>query len=373
MEIAVNRHELHKALQKVITAVPSKTTLPILTNVLLKVEGKKVSITGTDLEISVETMVTADVIEEGSTTVSARTFNDIVRELPDVGLRLTSDEHHKVTITTDRGTYSLVGQSPDDYPTVTVEEYENRFEIEADIFNRLVQRSSFAVSTDALRPALSGVYFELFPSELRMVATDGHRLSKVVYRKENLSGGESKVIVPPKALVAVQRAIEDGINVVGVAVAKNHILFKSDRTEICAKLIDQQYPSYERVIPTNNDKILIADREGLISALRRVAIFSSSMTRQVRFDLQENTLIISSEDVELGGEGREVLSVEYVGTPLKIGYNANYLVEILRYVDTDFARFELRDPVSAAIIRPTEHKENEEFLALVMPIRLTEE
>jgi DNA polymerase-3 subunit beta len=235
MELTINRLDLHKALQKVITAVPSKTTLPILTNVLLTVEKKTVTITGTDLEISVKTSVPADVVEEGATTVSARTFNEIVRELPDTGLRITSDERQRVTITTDRGTYTLMGQSPEDYPSVTVENYENRFQIGAEVFERLIQRSTFAVATDALKPALSGVYIEVFPSELRLVATDGHRLSKVVYRKGGLTTGESKAIVPPKGLLAAQRAIGEGVSSIEIALAKNHVTFRADKTEVCAK------------------------------------------------------------------------------------------------------------------------------------------
>ncbi|MCR4440159.1 MAG: DNA polymerase III subunit beta [bacterium] len=373
MEYSISRTDLHKALQKVATVVPSKTTLPILSNILMKVEGSLLTLTATDLEISVTTSIAAETIEPGATTVSARIFSDIVKELPDVGLRITCDQNHKITITTDRGTYVLSGQPAEDYPTVTAEEYENQFSIGADVFERLIGKSTFAVSTDALRPALSGVYFEVFPSELRLVATDGHRLSKVVYRRSSLSSGESSAIVPPKALQAAQKSLEEGIAQVKVSIARSHITFRSDATEVCAKLIDQQYPNYERVIPTNNDRIMIIDRSELISALRRMAIFSSTMTHLVRFDIERNLLTISSEDIEVGGEGRESLAIEYVGEPLRIGYNANYLIEILRHINTQLARFELRDPVSAALIRPTEQSENEEFLALVMPIRVTEE
>ncbi|MBC7186193.1 MAG: DNA polymerase III subunit beta [Calditrichaeota bacterium] len=373
MEYSVSRTDLYKALQKVMTVVPSKTTLPILSNILMKAEGSSLVLTATDLEISVTTSVPAEVIEPGATTISARTFNDLIRELPDVGLRITCDQSQRLTITTDRGTYALAAQAAEDYPTITAEEYENEFTIEPDVLERVIERSVFAVSTDQLRPALSGVYFQVFPSELRLVATDGHRLSKVVYRKGNLSNSESSAIIPPKALQAAQKSIEEGVAQIRVNIARNHIVFRSDATEVCAKLIDQEYPNYERVIPTNNDKIMIIDRSELISVLRRVAIFSSTMTHQVRFDIERNLLTISSEDIEIGGEGRESIAIEYVGEPLKIGYNANYLIEILRHIDTQLARFELRDSMSAALIRPTEQSENEEFLALVMPIRLTEE
>lgn len=374
MEIAVSRSELYKGLQKVLPAVPAKTTLPILTNILFRAEGDSVKLTGTDLEISVTTSIPAEVVEGGSVAVSARTLGDIVRELPDVGLHVACDERQRMTITTDRGTYTLLGQQAEDFPSVTGEEYENSFQIAASVFARLIEKSVFAVSSDVQRRVLTGVCFEVYPDELRLVATDGHRLSKVVYKQQNLSSGERiSVIVPPRALLAASKAIGEGVTYFQIKVAPDQIMFSSDATEVYAKLIEGQYPNYEKVIPSDNDKILTVDKEEMTAALRRVAIFSSSTTRQVRLEMDQNNLTVSSEDVEVGGEGREVLSVEYEGEPLRIGYNASYLLEILRHIETNVARFELRDPMSAAVIRPSVQREDEDFLALVMPIRLTEE
>ncbi len=374
MELAVSRSNLYKGLQKVLSAVPTKTTLPILTNVLFRAEHDSIFLTGTDLEISVSTSVPAEITESGSVAVSARTFNEIVRELPDVGLNIACDERQRMTITTDRGTYTLLGQQAEDFPSVSVDEYENVFTISGDVLARLIDKSVFAVSTDVQRRVLTGVCFEVRPNELRLVATDGHRLSKVVYRKAGIGTGDVlSAIVPPRALLATSRAIGEGIEELQVKIAADQIAFSSDGTEVYAKLIEGPYPNYEKVIPLDNDKIMMVDKEEMIAALRRVAIFSSSMTHQVRFEIEKDRLTVSSEDVEAGGEGRETLTVEYEGSPLRIGYNATYLIEILRHMDAEVARFELRDPMSAALIRGSEQREEEDFVALVMPIRLTED
>lgn len=374
MELAVSRTDLHKGLQKVLPAVPTKTTLPVLTNVLLRTSEGTIVLTGTDLEISVTTSMPAEVTEGGAVAVSARTLGEIVRELPEIELHIACDERQRMTITTDRGTYTLLGQQAEDFPSVTGNRYENTFEIGAAILDRMIQKTIFAVSTDPQRRVLTGVCFEVHPGELRLVATDGHRLSKVVYRREDLGTGERiSAIVPPRALIATLKAIAEGVEYLQVKLASDQVVFSAGATEVYAKLIEGQYPNYEKVIPVDNDKVLMVDRDELMSTLRRVAIFSSSMTHQVRFEIDGNTLTVSSEDVEVGGEGRETLQVEYTGTPLRIGYNAMYLIEVLRHIDTNIARFELRDPMSAAVVRASERGDNEDFVALVMPIRLSED
>ena len=373
MEFTVAKQDLNKALQKIVSIVPTKTTIPILSNILLHLEDNNLTITGTDLEISISITIPVETAEEGSITVSARVFNEIVKEFPDIPLKISSDENKKITIVTEKGVYSITGQAVEDYPKIVTDAPVSSFDIAAETLFRLINKTSFAVSLDVLRPVLTGVYIEMFPDNIRFVATDGHRLAKCKYEDKSLADINTNLIIHPKALNLVMKTMEEGGDVVNISISQNHVVFKLDNNLIYAKLIEGQYPNYDRVIPTNNDKYAIINKEMLISSLRRVAIFSNSITRQVRFALSERNLTISSEDIEIGGEAKETIPIEYADENLEIGYNASYIIEMLRHIDTEAVKLEFKNPLSATILRATEDNENEDLMMLVMPIRLSDE
>ncbi|NIR48515.1 DNA polymerase III subunit beta, partial [candidate division KSB1 bacterium] len=222
------------------------------------------------------------------------------------------------------------------------------------------------------RTTLMGVYLKVMENELRMVSTDGHRLAKIVDKGFKSSGFESETIIPTKALNLLLRNVRDAKDI-KVSVSDDHIVFELLDTVIYSKCIEGQFPNYERVIPVDNDKRMIVDRELLSSSVRRVSIFSNSITNQIRFSLSKNLVKIQSEDIEFGGEGQESIESDYDGEDLEVGYNANYLLDILKHLDTDEVILELKDPISAGLIYPTTQKENEDLLMLLMPIRLNEE
>lgn len=374
MKFTVAKSVLQKALQKVVGVIPSKTTIPILENVLLELQENKLQITGTDLEICISTTINVNGTADGSTTVPAKSLNEILRELPEIPIEIQSDEQNKISIRTPNGLYRLASQPKDEFPTIVLEESEGQFDIDANLLARMITRTIFAVSTDELRATLMGVYFQLMKEGFRCVATDGHRLVKIHNNMFKSPDFQKNVIVPTKALSLILRNIEalDAPRNINIAFGENHLIFKLDETFIYSKIIEGQYPKYENVIPIDNDKKLIINRDQLAAAVRRVAIFSNSYTHQIKFTIQSNLLKISSEDIEYGGEGNEELEVKYDSAPMEIGYNGLYILDLIKNIDTDEVVFLLKDSVSAAIVTPIAQKPNEELMMLIMPIRLTD-
>lgn len=372
MNFTVSQKEFFDALQKVIGVVPPKTTISILTCILLDLRSGKLSLTGTDLEISITTTLDVNSSEEGSVAIPAKILVEIVRELPDVPLNIFSDADNKVTIKTEKGEYKLSTQPKEDFPQISVEEGELSFQMDSGLLGRMAEQTMFAVSADELRPALTGINMELLPGEIRFVATDGHRLAKITVSNGMIADDVRRnLIIPTKTLHLLLRNFEDDANV-GLQIGEDHIVFTLDRAVVYSKLISGTYPNYERVLPKDNELRLQINRELLISSLRRVSIFSSSLTHQVRLMVAAEEVTVRSEDIEFGAEAKEVIPASFNGEWLQIGYNSNYLMDVLRHLDGEEVVFELKDATSAAILKPVERREGEELLMLLMPIRINE-
>ncbi|MBD3378255.1 DNA polymerase III subunit beta [candidate division KSB1 bacterium] len=373
MNFTISKSEFYAALQKVIGVVPQKTTISILTCILIDLDGDRLNLTGTDLEISVTTSLTVNASDDGTVAVPARLLSEIVRELPDVPLVIFSESGNKLVIKTEKGEYKISTQPKEDFPKITVEEGSLSFEIQGQLLARMTNKTLFAVSTDELRPALTGINMEILPSELRFVATDGHRLSKIICNNFSSPVDEQRnLIIPTKTLNLLLRNVNDDM-VVNVQIGEDHIVYSLENATIYSKLINGTYPNYERVIPNNNDKRLVMDKDLLISTLRRVSIFSSSLTHQVRLIMTPSQVTIRSEDIEFGAEAKEEVPGDFSADWMQIGYNSNYLIDLLRHVDTDEVIFELKDSISAAIVYPSEQTEDEDYLLLLMPIRINEQ
>jgi len=372
MNFTVSQKEFFDALQKVIGVVPPKTTISILTCILLDLRSGKLSLTGTDLEISITTTLDVNSSEEGSVAIPAKILVEIVRELPDVPLNIFSDADNKVTIKTEKGEYKLSTQPKEDFPQISVEEGELSFQMDSGLLGRMAEQTMFAVSADELRPALTGINMELLPGEIRFVATDGHRLAKITVSNGMIADDVRRnLIIPTKTLHLLLRNFEDDATV-GLQIGEDHIVFTLDRAVVYSKLISGTYPNYERVLPKDNELRLQINRELLISSLRRVSIFSSSLTHQVRLMVAAEEVTVRSEDIEFGAEAKEVIPASFNGEWLQIGYNSNYLMDVLRHLDGEEVVFELKDATSAAILKPVERREGEEVLMLLMPIRINE-
>jgi DNA polymerase-3 subunit beta len=233
-----------------------------------------------------------------------------------------------------------------------------------------VKKALFAISRDETRPALNGVFWQMKDDYLTMVATDGHRLAKIARKDLKIGGYTKDIIVPPKVLENLVRLLGEDPGEVGVIINESSIVFIFGNIILTSRLLEGPYPNYNQVIPKDNNKMLNVDREILNAAVRRVAILSNSLTHQVKFSLKADELELSATNFDLGGEAKEKLKVQYKNEDMEIGYNSNYILDILRHVEGDEVRFELNTPTSAAIIRSSEIDEKEDYFFLVMPLRL---
>lgn len=371
MKFSIAQNNLLEALQKISGVVPTRSATPILENILFELEDQKLKITGTDLEVSITTEVSTKEMEEtGAIALPSRVITEMIRSLPDIPIQFELDERNKVKITTDKGFYQVTGISKENFPEIPLFSGESAFEVKNDILNRMFSKTIFAVSSDELRPALMGVFLQILGSELRMVATDGHRLSKIIDKSFHCEESPVRIIIPPKAVqIALKNIEEQGTT--KLIVNENGLYIIFNKTTLYTRLVEGEYPDYERVIPRDNDKKMTVDKDLLIDSVRRVSLFSSALTHQIRFSLSPSKLTVFSEDRDIGGEAREELMVEYKDESMEIGYNAQYLLDVLKHVDTDEVTFSLKSPIHAALVNPSQEKQEESFLMLLMPIKLS--
>jgi DNA polymerase III subunit beta len=367
MKFSVSSGDLVKGLSAVIGAVPAKATMPILETVLFEVENGKVRLCATDLEVAIVEYVDADVTSEGAVAVPARRLLETLRQLPDIPVLFEVDEKGNVKFKTDKGSYKLAGDKAADFPAVPTLEDAQVIKTSTDSLIRAIQKTSFAVSTDDLRPAMMGVYFQLGTEESRVVATDGHRLVRLI-KRDLLAQEPASFIVPQKSLQLVQKALH-GVDC-ELSISRQHVRFRSGSTMVITRLINETYPNYESVIPRENDKEMKASRDMMLATVRRVSIFSSSSTRQIRMQMRANELIIAAEDIDMSSEARESMACEYDDPDMEIGFNARYLSDVLGNIDDPEVLFEFSTPNRAGIVRPSVQDEDEDMLMLVMPVML---
>lgn len=373
MNFTISKSGFYEALHKVVGVVPQKTTISVLTCILLELEDNQLRLTGTDLEVSVTISLNVNGEENGSVAIPAKLLLEIVRELPDVPLNIFSGVGDKIVIKTEKGEYKISSQPKEDFPRINIEEGDVSFEIDSQLLSRMTNKTIFAVSNDELRPALTGINVELSPTEITFVGTDGHRLSRIISKELKTSDDmQLNIIVPTKALNLMLRILNSDEKV-KVQVGEDHIQFEFAEAIIYSKLIAGTYPNYDRVIPKDNNKKMRAQLDLLVSTLKRVSIFSSTLTYQVRFVLEPQEITIHSEDIEFGAEAKEAMPASFSDEWMQIGYNSNYLMDILRHIDGDDVVFELKDSSSAAIIYPEQQQKDEDLLMLIMPIRINEE
>jgi len=370
MKFTVLQKNLLDSLQIVSGVIPARSTTPILETILFELEGNSLKITGTDLEVSVSTKINPESFErDGAIALPARVVIETIRALPDIPVNFELGESNRLKITTDRGRYQITGFTKDNFPQMVSMTGGQEFEIDNQILGRMFSKTIFAVSSEELRPSLMGVYLQMLPNELRMVATDGHRLSKIVNKGLSFEGSEVNMIVPPKAVQTALKNLSNPGNT-KLIIDDNSLTFNFGDTTLYTRLVEGEYPDYEKVIPRDNDKILAVNRDLLISSVKRVSLFSSALTHQVSFSLDDGKIFVGSEDADIGGEAREELAAEYAYEPMEIGYNAQYIMDILKHVDTENVNFHLKSPVRAALITPEVQEENEDFSMLIMPIKL---
>jgi len=362
---------LMSGIQTVLNVVPPKTTLPILSNVLLETDGSNLKIGATDLDLSISTRVPAQVNEEGAITVPARKFAEMVRELPDMPVEIEVDGV-KVVIRCDRGVFRLVGVDKDEFPALPQIQDGKTVSVQSSVLQRLIRKTIFAVSNDETRPGLHGAYCRMEGGKILMVATDGHRLAKASVLVEVADTVSDGIIIPPKALNNLARLVGDSAIPPQITVGENHIVFELEHTTLSSRLIEATYLDYQRAIPVSNNRILSVNRETLYSAVRRVAVLSNATTRQIRFSLRPGFIELSASSHDIGGEAREEVPARYDGEPLDTAYDYRYILDVVERIESDDIVFKLDTPISAGLITPSENVEGEDYLCIVMPLRFTD-
>ncbi len=370
MKFTITREKLHEGLQAVAASVPSKTTLPVLANILVEASKDGLKLSGTDLDISVSTTIPASVDQEGATTLPARKLVEIVKELPNAAIRMTSSGEQRVSIECGKSKFKLLGLARDEFPAFPTVTFEGGWKVAARDLQKLIGHVAFAASTEESRPILNGVLWELRSDRMRMVATNGHRLARMDVPTSGQGGGQADLIIPPKALEQIRRLF-GGDEEIEIGKSDNHLGFRSTTTQIFTRLIEGPYPNYEQVIPRENDKSLTADKAALAGALRRMSIVASDQTHRIRMAFSNGACKLSVQTPDLG-EAQEELAVSYEGDSLEIGFNAAYMLEILKYMPTDEVRMTFKAPERAATCEPVGWDDPASYMTLVMPLRLVD-
>jgi len=369
MKFSASSTELQKALGTVGGVIPTKSTLPILENYLFHLSGDKLQITATDLDISMSISLQVKGSEDGIIAIPAKRLFETIRSLPALDIDIDVNlSNNKITMLTDSGEYRLTGESSDNYPTIPSFKGSEEIEIENEFLRRLISKTVFAVSADELRPAMMGILFQIKKKETRAVATDGHRLVRLMTTNFTADKTEREIVIPSKALNLILKTANETKST--ISLSENHAMFSSGNSVLTSRLIEEKYPNYESVIPLDNEKTLIVDKNQLLASVRRTSLYASSTTHQVRFSLKKGGITISAEDIDFGSEARETLTCDFTSEPMEIGFNSAYIVDILSHIDTDEVMFKLSSPTRASIIHPITQREGENLLMLVMPVRL---
>jgi len=370
MKVRVNQGVFAKVLGVVTGVVPGTSAIPVLSNLLLEAEGKRVKLSATDLDISVISVVEGEVKGSGAVTVAAKRFQEIVRELAGEDVDIEVDGT-KIGVTCSRSSFRMMGMEKDQFPKIADLEKKDRMTVAAPALEKMIRRSVFSVARDDTRPVLSGVLWEISPKEMAMVGTDGHRLARMALAGDFGSKEETGVIIPPKALNQILRLLP-GEEEVGVAIDSAFVGFFVGDTTVYTRRIEGTFPNYKQVIPKANSNVLVMKRDDLVSATRRVSLLADSKTHKIKIHLSKDKVKLTASTPDLG-EAEEEVAAAYTGDEMVIGYNAAYVLDAVRGADSEEIRFELGTPVGASILKPATEPEGESYLCLVMPLRLAEQ
>ena len=371
MEITVSKFELLRELSATQGVVERKTTIPILSNYLFEATSDRLSLTATDLDLSLRTSCNAKVKKEGSCTIPARKLHDYVKLLPDADINIKLLENHWVSIRCGRSHTKMVGMPRANFPSLPVFPTAGVVMIPAQVLRTMIARTGFAIANEESRYTLNAALMVLKPESITMVATDGHRLAHVERAGQRFEGisGEMKTLIPKKAMDEL-RSLVDASEVETIEFAKDEstLFFRIGPRLLTSRQLTGQFPNYEAVLPKDNNKSIALHGEELAAAISRVAQFADERSRAVRLKLEKGELKLSASSTETG-ESEDSLETDYDGEPLTIGFNAQYITDFLRIAGAGDVRLELKDPQSAGQLRPVE-SEDYKYRYIVMPMRI---
>jgi DNA polymerase-3 subunit beta len=373
MEFQISVDELQKALYRAQGIIEKKSTMPILGSVLIEAkktpEGGRVTVSAYDLEVGVSGDHPAEVIKEGSVAVPGKSLYEIARALPESVAVLKKGANNRIEVSSGTAEFRIVGQAAEEFPALPKVDNVSFVPVEVSTLLDMMAKTSFAISTDETRYSLNGVFFDPNETGAKMVATDGHRLAmieKTLTGRFDLGRG---VIIPRKGLKELQRLLLEETNVPGeLGFSENSGVFRRQGLVMVMRLIDGQFPDYAQVIPSEGTSPVLLPRARFLETLRRVALLTADKTSAVKIEFGPNTMRVTSQNPDLG-DAKEDLVIDYAGAPLKVGFNARYLQDVLSAIDTDMVQLDIADDLSPGVLRPG-GDEGKNYVSVIMPMRI---
>ncbi|GAC1434415.1 MAG: DNA polymerase III subunit beta [Thermoanaerobaculia bacterium] len=375
MELTVAKADLQKELQLCQGVVEKRSTIPILSNVLLKAADGRLQIAATDLDVTILSSTSARVTTPGGVTIEAKRLFDVVRSLPDDDVHMNLQDNNSMLIESGTAKFRLLGLPAEDYPTLPTVNVSDAYTISLDELKTMVGKVKFAITHEETRFQLNGALLKVQAAKMEMVATDGHRMALINFPKggngKNRKGTDLTILIPRKALDEILRLEGGEDGTVKFGVSENQLFFDAGDRRLMARMIDVNFPNYMEVISRDNDRHVMVDRERLLSTIRRISLVANERTRAVRFDFAPGKLTVSSTNPELG-DARETVPIDYAGNPFHVGLNAAYVTDFLSAVDTQSVSLDLKDENSQCIGRPANTADDlpYDYLYVVMPMRL---
>lgn len=378
MKFSVTGEKLVDALSKLNSVIPTRSPLPILDNILFELNGNQLKLLASDLEIFIRTTLEVNGKKDGRVAIPAKKLLEISRTLTSANLDLDVNEKNRVTIKTKNGKYTIGGEPAEDFPVPEEKSDLNNLDLDGHTLRRCVSKVIHAVNTDELRRNMSGILLDVTKSELKFVATDGFRLGKIIEQDVKSSSKiDEKIIIPLKTSNLILRLNNNNDSKLGFD--ENDLKVSFEDIEIFSKLIDDTFPNYENVIPSDNDKILKINKSEFSNSLKRALIFADVITKRVRLEMTGNSIMIKADNPEIGSEGEETIECNFTSnsgsedfdkSPFVIAFNAGYLLDAVNQMETEEINISFGTPSKAAIITPSEQLENEDFIELIMPVRV---
>ena len=363
MKARVSRDNLLKGLQTVYPIIPSRSTLPILSHVLLDAKKDLIQITGTDLEAGITTNIPAEVSDEGALAIPAKRLHDLLKELPNESLQLTVKKNQQLTLESGRGLFKILGLPKEEYPKLPTRGGQDSLVIDQQVLQAMLALTAFSVSKDESRYALTGILFVGRKGWLRLVSTDGRRMSMVEREARTATPGEYQRIVPEKTVSELLRLLGEGPTL-KISMKDSQAVFELGNTVVISRLIEGKFPNYEQVIPNESPHKLKLPKEDFLLAARRISLWSTQDSPSIRLDLKPDQLILSKQTPEVG-EAHEQLQATYTGPEFSIGFNPNYLIDVLKTLPDGNVEMELPGPDRPGVIRTKDH-----YLYVVLPMQL---
>ncbi len=374
MKFNVSSSKLFSQLQAVSRVINNKNALPILDDVLFELSGNELRLTASDGETTIRTAIEVDGVEgSGKVASAAKLLLETLREFSDQPLAFTIDENNfAVSMVSQNGTYSFVGVNGNEYPEMPQNDAETQsLSLPATTLQNAIEKTIFCTADDPLRPVMNGIYFDITAENVTMVATDAHRLVK--YTNNSVKTGiEANFILPKKPASLLKNLLAKEEGEVQIIFGVKNARFEFDKTIVVCRRIEGRFPNYNAVIPQSNQNIVTIDRQTMINACKRVAVFANNGTAQLRLALTENQIKISAQDIDFSTSAEELVQCDYQGTPMAIGFKAPFLIDLLSTIGTQDVQLKLADPARAGLILPVGEESNEEVLMLLMPMLLND-